>query len=169
MRNNKLALFGIAALTLAVAAGCAKPPQQEIDALTAAVTAAEQAEAPKYAADAWSNAQQARNAVNAELEAQANKFALFRSYTKTKELIAAANAAAASAKDAGVAGKEAARNAANEALSAAKASLRSTRASPDFTARPGSTKMRATRLAAGAPRAAYLPGRGATLPMPVAT
>ena len=123
MRNNKLALLGIAALTLAVAAGCAKPPQQEIDALTAAVTAAEQAEAPKYAADAWSAAQQARNAVNAELEAQANKFALFRSYTKTKELIAAANTAAAAATDAGVAGKEAAKNAANEALTAAKASL----------------------------------------------
>jgi hypothetical protein len=123
MRNSKLALVGIAALTLAVAAGCAKPPQQEIDALTAAMTGAEQAEAPKYAADAWSAAQQARNAVNAELEAQANKFALFRSYTKTKELIAAANTAAASAKDAGVAGKEAAKNAADEALAAAKASL----------------------------------------------
>lgn len=123
MRNNKLALVGVAALTLAVAAGCAKPPQQEIDALTAAMTAAEQAEAPKYAADAWSGAQQAKNAVNAEIEAQANKFALFRSYTKTKELIAAANTAAASAKDAGVAGKEAARTAANDALAAAKASL----------------------------------------------
>ncbi len=123
MRNNKLAWVGVAALTLTVAAGCAKPPQQEIDALTAAVTGAEQAEAPKYAADAWSGAQQARNAVNAELEAQANKFALFRSYTKTKELIAAANTAAGSAKDAGAAGKEAAKNAANEALAAAKASL----------------------------------------------
>jgi len=123
MRNSKLALVGVAALTLAVAAGCAKPPQQEIDALTASMTAAEQAEAPKYAADAWSAAQQARNAVNAEIEAQANKFALFRSYTKTKELIAAANTSAGAAKDAGVAGKEAAKNAANEALAGAKASL----------------------------------------------
>jgi hypothetical protein len=123
MRNNKWAVVGVAALTLAVAAGCAKPPQQDIDALTAAMQAADQAEAPKYAADAWNNAQQARNAVNAELEAQANKFALFRSYAKTKELIATASSAAASARDAGIAGKEAARNAANDALAAAKASL----------------------------------------------
>ncbi len=123
MRDKKLALLGIAALTLTVAAGCAKPPQQEIDALSAAVTAAEQAEAPKYAADAWSGAQQARNAVNAEIETQANKFALFRSYTRTKELIATASQSAASAKDAGVAKKEEARTAANDALAAARTAL----------------------------------------------
>jgi hypothetical protein len=123
MKNRKLAVLGVAALTLVVAAGCAKPPQQEIDALKAAMTSAEQAEAPKYAADAWSNAQQAMNAVNAEVEAQANKFALFRSYTKTKELIAAANQSADAAQQAGAAGKEAAMNAANEALAAARTSL----------------------------------------------
>jgi hypothetical protein len=123
MKNRKLAVLGVAALTLVVAAGCAKPPQQEIDALKAAMTAAEQAEAPKYASDAWSNAQQAMNAVNAEVEAQANKFALFRSYTKTKELIAAANQSAEAAKQAGAAGKEAAMNAANDALAGARGSL----------------------------------------------
>lgn len=123
MRNNKLAWVGVAALTLAVASGCAKPPQQEIDALTASMTAAEQADAPKYAADAWSGAQQARNAVNAELEAQANKFALFRSYTKSKELVAAANQAITEAKDAAAAAKEAAKTAANESLAAAKTAL----------------------------------------------
>lgn len=123
MKNRKLAVLGVAVLTLVVAAGCAKPPQQEIDALKAALTAAEQAEAPKYAADAWNGAQQAMNAVNAEVEAQANKFALFRSYTKTKELIAAANQSAEAAKQAATAGKEAAMNAANEALAAARTSL----------------------------------------------
>jgi hypothetical protein len=123
MRKQKLALLAVALLTVTVAAGCAKPPQQDIDALTAAMTAAEQAEAPNYAADAWNSAQQAQNEVNAEVEAQANKFALFRSYTKTKELIAAANQAATAAQDAGVAGKEAARNAADGALAAVRASL----------------------------------------------
>lgn len=123
MKNRKLAVLGVAALILVVAAGCAKPPQQEIDALKAAMTAAEQAEAPKYAADAWNGAQQAMNAVNAEVEAQANKFALFRSYTKTKELIAAANQSAEGAQQAGQAGKEAAMNAANEALAGAQGSL----------------------------------------------
>ena len=63
------------------------------------------------------------NAVNAEVEAQANKFALFRCYTKTKELIAAASSAAQSTQDAAGAGKEAAMNAANEALAAAQAAV----------------------------------------------
>lgn len=123
MRNRKLAVLGIAALAMTLATGCAKPPQQEIDGLKAAMSAAEQAQAPKYAADAWSAAKQAMDAVNAEVEAQANKFALFRSYTKTKELITAASSAAQAAQDAAVAGKEAAKNAANEALAAAQASI----------------------------------------------
>lgn len=123
MRNKKLAVLGVAALTMTLATGCAKPPQQEIDALKATMSSAEQAEAPTYAADAWSSAQQAMNAVNAEVEAQANKFALFRSYTKTKELITAASTAAQSAQDAAVAGKEAAMNAANEAVAAAQAAI----------------------------------------------
>ena len=123
MRNKKLAVLGVAALTLTLATGCAKPPQQEIDGLKAALASAEQSEAAKYAADSWNAAQQAMNDVNAELETQNNKFALFRSYTKTKELIAAANQKAEQAKADGIAGKEAARNAANEALAAAKGSL----------------------------------------------
>jgi chromosome segregation ATPase len=123
MRKQKLALLGVAALTLTLAAGCAKPPQQEIDGLKANLAAAEQAEAPKYAADQWNAAQQAMNDVQAEVEAQNNKFALFRSYTKTKEQLTAANQKATEAKDAAAAGKESASNAANEALAAAKASL----------------------------------------------
>ena len=126
VRSQLTPLLAMVALGLALllwSTGCAKPPQQELDGLKAAMSAAEQAEAPKYAADAWSAAQQAMNAVNAEVEAQANKFALFRSYTKTKELITAASAAAQSAQDAAVAGKEAAKNAADEALAAAQASI----------------------------------------------
>jgi chromosome segregation ATPase len=123
MRNKKLAVLGIAALTLTLATGCAKPPQQEIDGLKADLAAAETAEAPKYAADAWNGAQQAMNEVTAETEAQQNKFALFRSYTKTKELVAAADQKANEAKDAAVAGKEQAKNDANAALAAAQASL----------------------------------------------
>jgi len=122
MRNQKLALLAVAVLMLTLATGCAKPPQQEIDAVKASLSAIE-ADASKYAGDAWNKAQQAVNAVNAETEAQANKFALFRSYTKSKELIAAATAAVAEAKDAAAAAKEAAKNAANETLAAAKAGL----------------------------------------------
>jgi len=123
MRRNTF-LVGVMVLALAVlAVGCAKPPQQEIDGAKAALAAAEQAEAPKYAPDAWDKAQQAMNAVNAELEAQAAKFALFRSYTKTKQLIVDANTAAGEAQAAGVAGKEKAKNEAQAAIDAVKAAL----------------------------------------------
>jgi hypothetical protein len=123
MRKSQV-FVGVLLLVAAVlAVGCAKPPQQEIDAVKAALTAAEQSEAPKYAAESWDKAQQAMNAVNAELEAQNAKFALFRSYTKAKQLIADATTAANAAKDAGIAGKEKAKNDATAAIDAAKAAL----------------------------------------------
>lgn len=122
MRNTKLALLGVAVFAMTLATGCAKPPQVEIDAVKASLSAIE-GDAAKYAAEGWNKAQQAVNAVNAEVEAQANKFALFRSYTKSKELIAAANQAITEAKDAAAAAKEAAKNAANETLAAAKTAL----------------------------------------------
>ncbi|MCU0290629.1 MAG: hypothetical protein MUF10_01365 [Thermoanaerobaculaceae bacterium] len=113
MRRN---LFvGAMLLVVAVmAVGCAKPPQHE------------QAEAPKYAAGEWDKAQQAMNAVNAELEAQQAKFALFRSYTKAKQLIVDATNAANAAKEAGIAGKEKAKNEAQAAIDAVKAAVTST-------------------------------------------
>ncbi len=122
MRNTKLALLGVAVFAMTLATGCAKPPQVEIDAVKASLSGIE-GDASKYAADGWNKAQQAVNAVNAEVEAQANKFALFRSYTKSKELIAAANQSITEAKDAAAAAKEAAKNAANETLAAAKTAL----------------------------------------------
>lgn len=119
MRKN--VIVGLMLLVVAVlAVGCAKPPQQEIDAAKAALSAAEQAEAPKYAAEAWDKAQQAMNLVNTELEAQQAKFALFRSYSKAKQLIADALNAANAAKEAGIAGKEKAKNEARAAIDAAK-------------------------------------------------
>src|SRR5512136_1199036 len=123
MRKSQV-LVAMVLLVAAVAmVGCAKPPQQEIDASKAALTAAEQAEAPKYAAESWDKAQQAMNAVNAELEAQAAKFALFRSYTKTKQLVADATNLANAGKEAGIAGKEKAKNEAKAAIDAVKAAI----------------------------------------------
>ena len=123
MRKSQGLVVGLLLVAAVLAVGCAKPPQMEIDAVKAAMTAAEQAEAPKYAAEAWDKAQQAMNAVNAELEAQNAKFALFRSYTKAKQLIADASNAATAAKDAGIAGKEKAKADAQAAIDAAKAAL----------------------------------------------
>jgi hypothetical protein len=123
MRKSHVFVGVLLLVSAVLAVGCAKPPQLEIDATKAALTAAEQAEAPKYAAEAWDKAQQGMNAVNAELEAQNAKFALFRSYTKAKQLIADATNAANAAKDAGIAGKEKAKNEAKAAIDAAKAAL----------------------------------------------
>jgi chromosome segregation ATPase len=122
MRNRKIALLGVAVLALTLATGCAKPPQVEIDAVKASLSSVE-ADASKYASEAWNKAQQDVNAVSAEVEAQANKFALFRSYTKTKELIAASNQSIAAAKDAAASAKESAKQAANETLASAKTAL----------------------------------------------
>ena len=119
MRNKNLMVGALVLSVALVATGCAKPPQAEWDAAKASMDAAS-AEAQKYAADSWTKAQDAMNAVNAELEAQNAKFALFRSYTKSKELIAAANQAVTDASTAAVTGKENARNAAATAVQAAK-------------------------------------------------
>ena len=123
MRKNNVVIGSLVLTMTVLAVGCAKPPQQELDSAKAAVTAAEQAEAPKYAPDAWDKAQQAMNAVNGEMEQQNAKFALFRSYTKAKQLIADATNAANAAKEAAVAGKEKAKNEAQAAIDAVKASL----------------------------------------------
>lgn len=130
MRKNLL--VGVMLLVVAViAVGCAKPPQQEIDAAKAALKAAEDAEAPKYAGAEWDKANQAMSAVNAELEAQQAKFALFRSYTKAKQLIADATNAANTAKQAGIDGKEKAKNEAQAAITAVKGAVEQAKALVD--------------------------------------
>jgi hypothetical protein len=113
----------VVTLPLVLVAGCAKPPQVELDKAKAALNTAGEAEAATYAPQEWQAAQDAMNAVNAEMEVQANKFALFRSYKKTKELITAAETAATGAEQAGRAGKEKARQEAQAALDAVRTAL----------------------------------------------
>jgi hypothetical protein len=110
-------------IPLVVLAACAKPPQMELDKVKASLNKAAEAEAATYAANDWQAAQEAQNAVNAELEVQANKFALFRSYKHTKELIAIADQKASAAEQAGRAGKEKARQEAQAALANVRTAL----------------------------------------------
>ena len=77
---------------------CAKPPQAEIDAANAALTEAKNAEAEIYAPDSLKAAQTAIADMQAELDVQQGKFALFRSYEKAKELANAAKQAGEKAK-----------------------------------------------------------------------
>ncbi|MGE5235473.1 MAG: hypothetical protein ACM3O7_03875 [Acidobacteriota bacterium] len=120
MRRNHVFVGVVLVAATLLVVGCAKPPQPEIDGAKAALAAAEQAEAGKYAPDALDKANQAMNAVNAELQAQEAKFALFRSYTKTKQLIADAQKAADDAKQAAAAGKEKAKADARAAIDEVK-------------------------------------------------
>ena len=103
--------------------GCAKPPQADIDAANAALSAARSAEAGEYAADSLRAAEDAIAKVNGELKVQEEKFALFRSYKQTATLVADAKAAGEKATADAKAGKQRAMQEATDAISQAKAAL----------------------------------------------
>ena len=104
-------------------ASCASVPQADIDAAKAAVQAAKDAQADKYAAAALQSADDLINQINTEVETQNAKFALFRNYDKVKELINQAKAAGEKAKADAIAGKEAAKKDAEASLAAAQAAI----------------------------------------------
>lgn len=119
--RSKTMLIGSVLLSCALlVTGCAKPPQVELDGLKAAVSAAEAAGAATYAGTELGAAREALNAVTAEIDAQAKKFALFRSYKKALELIGDANNKAKAASEAAVANKAKAKGEAEAAVTAAK-------------------------------------------------
>lgn len=122
--RSKTMLIGSVLLSCALlVTGCAKPPQVELDGLKADISAAEAAQADSYASSELSAAREAQNAVNAEVDVQAKKFALFRSYKKTQELIADAKTKAKAAQDAAVANKAKAKSEAEAAVAAAQAAV----------------------------------------------
>jgi uncharacterized protein YpuA (DUF1002 family) len=77
-------------LLLSLISGCAKAPQQTVDAANAAMEAAKKAEADVYLPDQFKAAQDSLNAAMAEIEAQNSKFALTRNYGKATKLLEAA-------------------------------------------------------------------------------
>jgi len=120
MRYVKLVLpvvFGLALL-----AGCAKPPLQDIQAAKAMVDQATAEGASDYASAQLTDAQNAATALDAELQAQEKKFALFRSYKQTMTLAADLKTKGETAVTAAKAGKEQAKNEAQTLINEAKAS-----------------------------------------------
>jgi hypothetical protein len=77
-------------VVLSLVIGCAKAPQQEVDAAKAALEAAKTAEGDRYLPDLYNAAQDTLNAALAEIETQNSKFALTRNYGKAKQLLASA-------------------------------------------------------------------------------
>jgi TonB family protein len=92
------------ALGLAIiVTGCASPPTADVDAAKAALDKADSDRASQYAAESMKSAQEARAALDAEMKTQDGKF--IKSYARTRELAAAAKAAADLAAADAVAGK----------------------------------------------------------------
>ena len=125
MNISRKATVGAFAATLLITAGCAKPPQEAIDGTRATLEGAQKAGSVEWAAQEWEAAQDAMDAVNAELELQEAKMAIARSYKETERLVSEAATKATAAEAAAVANKEAARVAANDDLEAARSALAS--------------------------------------------
>jgi len=110
---------------LAMAVGCSKPPQQDIDAANTSLEAARTAGAQDYAPESLQSAEQAKQELDNELQAQQDKF--FKSYSKAKELAASAKTAAEKAAQDANTGKEAMRQEVGTAIQTAKADLATVR------------------------------------------
>jgi len=87
-----------------VLTSCAAPPNNDVDAAKAAVDKAASEGGSQYAAESLKSAQEARAALEAELNTQQGKW--LKSYDKTKELARAAKAAGETAAADAIAGKE---------------------------------------------------------------
>ncbi|HRC84231.1 MAG TPA: hypothetical protein PK413_01330 [Thermoanaerobaculia bacterium] len=120
MRSKTTLALAVLLSSALLVTGCAKPPQQELDAATAALTEAEGAKADTYASAELGAARDALNAAKQEIETQNNKFALFRSYKNAIAMLTDAAAKAKTAKDTAVANKEKAKGEARAAIDNAK-------------------------------------------------
>ncbi len=116
----------LAALTLVMVVGCSKPPEQEMTAATQAIDSAKMAEAQDYAPEAFRVATDTLNAAMALKKEADAKFALFRSYGKSKAMYARAQALANEAATKAQAEKERVRLEVTDMMAQAKALLDST-------------------------------------------
>ncbi len=122
VRPNPLFFPALILAGLALA-GCNEPPQVAIDAAATKLAEAESAQAATYAPDQHAQATAAMEAVRAEVAAQGEKFALFRSYDRTAELVAEAEREATAAREAAAAGREQAKIEAEAALESLRAGV----------------------------------------------
>jgi hypothetical protein len=88
----KRTLLAVIALGLLAIAGCSKPPEQEMAAAKASVDAARAAEAEQYVPQSFRMVSDSLNAAMAMKTEQDSKFALFRSYGKSKDAFVRAEA-----------------------------------------------------------------------------
>lgn len=120
-RVHRVVLWAGLISAVVLTSGCQKPPQAEIDSLQQSLSDAAAEQASVYAPEAWEQAQQAVSAVDSEVAAQGEKFALLRSYKQTNELIAGASQAIAAANEAAAQGRQQMMDESQQALDAAVA------------------------------------------------
>jgi hypothetical protein len=108
-------------LAMSMMIGCAKAPQQDIDAAKAALEAAKAAEADRYVPAQYNAVKDSVDTALAEVERQNSKFVLFRSYGKVQKKLQEALAAANAAKDGATVEKEKVKAEAQELLTQAQA------------------------------------------------
>jgi hypothetical protein len=123
MRHPSIAALAVIGFISATAAGCAAVPQADIDAAKAAAEQSVTAGAADYAQDSYRAVQDAQTALDAELAAQADKFALTRSYSKATELAAELKAAGEHAAQEAIVGRELAKDEAMTLIADAKTAL----------------------------------------------
>jgi hypothetical protein len=103
-----------------VLAGCAQAPTADIDAAKQALDEARQAQAAEYAEQSWTIAQDADAKLEAELDAQKNRWSAMRSYAVVRELAHDTKAAAERSRDEAIAGKDKAKTEVATLMSAAR-------------------------------------------------
>lgn len=128
MRNRIVVLLMAAVAVLALVAGCAKAPDQaRIDAVNAALKAAEGVEANRYVPQQYNAAKDSLNAALAEIEKQNSKFALFRKYALANHLLQVAEEKAKEAEQAAIAKKEEVKNEATGLIQQATDAVKETK------------------------------------------
>jgi hypothetical protein len=119
----KRVTLALMALMLLVVVGCSKAPEAEMTAASAALDAARAGEADGYAPASFQMAQDTLNAAQAAKTEQDGKFALFRSYGKSKEMFVSAQALAEKATQDAAAEKERVKQEVTTLMADAKAAM----------------------------------------------
>jgi len=102
----RVSSFLVALAVAIVVTGCSKAPEAERLACDQAMSSAQMAEAEAYAPASYQQAQDSLNAAKVEIQNQDSKFALFRSYGRSKEMLVATKALADKAVTDAAAAKE---------------------------------------------------------------
>lgn len=124
MSMRKITSFLI--LAAVMAAGCAKPPSEKLEAAEKAVKDAQQSGANLYAPEEYAKLEGTLSAMKKEAAEQDSKFALFKDYGKAEQLAASTSTDAARIKTEAAQKKEEAKTAALQAQQVAQEAVSST-------------------------------------------